>query len=639
MIGWYCSVGIVNGPSMPSTLEGFNFLDRNVPITISTLDGQLSRLSYDGSNYDEAYFLIENTIGTDVNSIYTLFDPDSTYLQNQLMEFIDRYFPSYKLAYPNLYSHFYSNPSTNTSIVIYIPTLKRAILARYSSASGLGFAVYSVSDELITTRMAPRSSYPTSSFFSYLRGSSNRPFLYIGLVENYNGPDSLRNSNNYYSISFQPISTDRVGVMTYKLDQIEAQISFITSLFSDNVNPDFSIIPPDNPYEPGGSSGPGGGGGTFDIDSDQISDSPLPTLSSADTGFTRLYTPTLSQVQSLARYLWTDESIVETLWNVVKRYFEDPMQAFISFSIVPVPVPVAGQEEFKVLFIPTGVMLNTVANQFVDVDCGSFELKEYYGSALDYSPNTKVSCYLPYIGTVSLNTDDVMGRTLQVKYRVDICSGSCVAKILVDGNVIYQYPGCCSVPIPFSSADFSSYGSAIISAVKTGVAVAAAGAGMPELGASVIGTDASQQSGKTITMERVETARNPKTGRQITTGTEKVTKEISGTEASLSGIAQTGVSNTANSVTASKTIVERSGSFSGNSGYLGVRRPYLIIERPRMCMPANYQQLNGFPSMITLELGSCKGFTRVQQVQLNGFYATNPEQAEILQLLKAGVIL
>lgn len=397
--------------------------------------------------------------------------------------------------------------------------------------------------------------------------------------------------------------------------------------------------PGSNPYEPGGDSGEGGGGGSFDGDSDQISDSSLPTLSAADTGFTRLYTPTLSQVQDLARYLWTDESIIETLWNVVKRYFEDPMQAFISFSIVPVPVPVAGVEDFKVLFIPTGVMLNTVANQFVDVDCGTFEMKEYYGSALDYSPNTKVSCYLPYIGTVSLNTDDVMGRTLQVKYRVDICSGSCVAKILVDGNVIYQFPGCCSVPIPFTSADFSSYGSAIISAVKTGVALAAAGAGATELGANIIGMNASQQTGESYTKTTVDTVRNPATGRQITAGTQKITKEVTGTKASFSGIAQTGLANTANSVTASKTIVERSGSFSGNSGYLGVRRPYLIIERPRMCMPTNYQQLNGFPSMMTMALSECKGYTRVQQIQLTGVEATNPEQAEILELLKGGVIL
>lgn len=396
---------------------------------------------------------------------------------------------------------------------------------------------------------------------------------------------------------------------------------------------------PPGPYEPGGDSGEGGGGGTFDGDSDQIPDSSLPTLSAADTGFTRLYTPTLAQVQNLARYLWTDESIIETLWNVVKRYFEDPMQAFISFSIVPVPVPVAGVEDFKVLFIPTGVMLNTVANQFVDVDCGTFEMKEYYGSALDYSPNTKVSCYLPYIGTVSLNTDDVMGRTLQVKYRVDICSGSCVAKILVDGNVIYQFPGCCSVPIPFTSADFSSYGSAIISAVKTGVALAAAGAGATELGANIIGMNASQQTGESYTKTTVDTVRNPATGRQITAGTQKITKEVTGTKASFSGIAQTGIANTANSVTASKTIVERSGSFSGNSGYLGVRRPYLIIERPRMCMPSNYQQLNGFPSMITMVLSECKGYTRVQQIQLTEVEATNPEQAEILELLKGGVIL
>lgn len=403
---------------------------------------------------------------------------------------------------------------------------------------------------------------------------------------------------------------------------------------------------PDNPYEPGGPSGPTDPDvppGTFDDESDPIPDSPLPTLSAANTGFTRIYNPSLSQVQALARYLWTGPDVIQTIWNHIKQFFENPMEAIIGFNLVPVPVPDGGTENFALMYIDTGVSMTVAANQFVDLDCGTLELKRYYGSALDQSPYTKVSCFLPYIGTVNLNTDEVMGTTLQVKYRVDIVSGSCVAKIFVDGNCLYQYSGHCAITIPISSADFSSYVSAAISVGKLAAAAITAGAGATV--AAGVG-EVSQQTNQVVTTtQTTNTARNPVTGRQITTGTTTTVQtrespaDQSSTQASFSGLSPQNVANTVGAIMSSKPHIEHSGSFSGNSGYLGVRRPFVIIERPNMCMPANYQALNGFPSMITMELGTCKGFTRVQQVQLTGLHATNPEQAEILELLKSGVIL
>lgn len=407
----------------------------------------------------------------------------------------------------------------------------------------------------------------------------------------------------------------------------------------------FTDVPnADNPYWPGGSSGTGTvPPGTFDDDSDVISDSPLPTLSAANTGFTRIYNPTLGQIQSLARYLWTTPDVIETIWNHIKKFFENPMEAIIGFNLVPVPVPDGGVENFALMYIDTGISMTVAANQFVDLDCGTLELKRYYGSALDQSPYTKISCFLPYIGTVNLNTDEVMGTTLQVKYRVDIVSGSCVAKIFIDGNCLYQYSGHCAVTIPISSADFSSYVSAAISVGKLAAAAITAGAGAA-MAAGV--AEVSQQTNQVVTTTQVtNTARNPSTGRQITTGTTTTVQtrespsDQSSTQASFSGLSPQNVANTVGSIMSSKPHIEHSGSFSGNSGYLGVRRPFVIIERPNMCMPSNYNTLNGFPAMITMELGTCKGFTRVQQVQLTGLHATNPEQAEILELLKSGVIL
>lgn len=409
---------------------------------------------------------------------------------------------------------------------------------------------------------------------------------------------------------------------------------------------DISLDPgaTNNPYAPGEPSGPSDTPpGTFEDPSDGIPDSPLPTFSAANTGLTRIYNPTLSQIQALAQYLWTDESVIQTIWNHIKQFFENPMEAMIGLNLVPVPVPNGGAADFAIMYIKTGVTMNTAATQFVDQDCGSCTVERYYGSALDQSPYTKVTCFLPFIGTVHLDTDEVMGHTLNVKYRVDIVSGSCVAKILVDGSVMYQYSGHCAINVPLSAADFSSYVSAVISVAKLAIGAAAGGA----MGALAAGTsDATQQTNQVVTRTTTttETARNPSTGRQITTGTRSVVEtterpsDTSSTQASFEGLSPSNIANTVGQVMSSKPTIEHSGSFSGNSGYLGVRRPYLIIERPNMCLPSTYGELNGYPCMMSLNLGNVRGYTRVQQVQLTGMSATNPEQAEILSLLKSGVI-
>lgn len=396
---------------------------------------------------------------------------------------------------------------------------------------------------------------------------------------------------------------------------------------------------PTSPFDPIPPSGPDTPGGQFDDQSDIIGDSSLPTLSASDTGFTRIYIPTLSQVKALARYLWTDDTVIETIWNKIKQFFENPMEAIIGFNLVPVPVPSSGTKSFALMYIDTGVDMDTAANQFVDVDCGTLPIQLFYGSALDYSPYTKISCYLPYIGMVQLNTDEVVGRTLQVKYRIDIVSGSCVAKIFVDGNCIYQYSGHCAITIPMAASDFSSYVSAAISVAK--LAVGAATGGASGAAAAALNADINQQTGSMFSVQggsdnsgQIQLfAQGGASG--PSTQTEQ---EVRNTQASFSGITPQNLANTVGEIMTAKPHVQHSGSFSGNSGYLGVRRPFVIIERPNLCLPENYQGLNGFPAMITMLLGECSGYTKVQQMVLSGCTATNPEQAEIMSLLKGGVI-
>lgn len=644
MIGWRVNIYRTNG--IPSKLSDMSPLDTNAPFTIptvlphSTFDNTYRRDS--GTVPEPLIGDIQNVLGEDYFAIYG-FDIFSN--GNSLNNNYDLYkflFPSFDLSIKLTYQLSLNNQDPIPFAIEFI-NLKK--LFGYFKIGNTFYSIgYNIGNDGTLTEVLVRSSDSACPNGNPMSGNA----LSILCIENYTQDSDLSLNSTYHTLVNIPFGVLGSSSESYRIRYVNGiensrTRSIINFLFDSSTKPDFTALLPDNPYGPGGDSGEGGGGGSFDNESDQISDSSLPTLSSANTGFTRIYNPTLSQVQSLAQYLWTDESVISTIWNHIKQFFENPMEAIIAFNLVPVHVPDGGTKNFALMYIDTGVQMTVAANQFVDVDCGTLEVKEYYGSALDYSPNTKISCFLPFIGTVTLNTDEVMNSTLQVKYRVDICSGSCVAKILVNGNVLYQYSGHCAIPIPLSAADFSTYVTAAISVGKLVGTALTAGAGVA---ATVGAEDAAQQTNQIVTTTQItNTARNPATGRQITTGTQTVveTREApadqSSTQASFNGLSAQNIANTVGQVMSSKPHIEHSGGFSGNSGYLGIRRPFLIIERPNMCMPANFQSLNGFPSMITLELGTCKGFTRVQQVQLTGLSATNPEQAELLQLLKSGVIL
>lgn len=420
-------------------------------------------------------------------------------------------------------------------------------------------------------------------------------------------------------------------VFTFNTSTGEMRIGAVTSDIR------IEVICDGNPYSPGGNSGGGGGGGTFDFGSDTITLPPLPTTSFAATGFTRIYNPTLSELNALANYMWTDQTFLDTVINHLKQLLENPMDAVICLSLLPCQIPNGTPEPVKVMFINTGVSMAPATTQFVEVDCGTYTINEAYGSALDYNPYTKVHCYLPYIGQVTLDTDEVMGKTLQVKYRIDIVTGMCAAIILVDQTALYQFSGHCSINMPINSADFSGYIGAAMTAGKMVAGVVAGASGNLPLAAELIGAPAPKVTSTSKTTETVK-SRNPKTGRQVTQWSDTKERETMASGASFGEMTRKAAANTVGAVMGSKLTVEHAGGFTGNSGYLAVRRPYLIIEHPRMCNPDEYGDYNGYPSMIYMSLNECEGYTEVQSIQLNGISATNPELAELSELLKTGVI-
>lgn len=363
---------------------------------------------------------------------------------------------------------------------------------------------------------------------------------------------------------------------------------------------DFDPISPlpdtDDPFEPGGVSGEGGGTGDFDGDSDSIDFPGLPSLSASDTGFITLFNPSLSQLRDLASYMWTGLFDV----NNFKKIFADPMDCILGLSIVPVLVPNGGTKEVKVGNIPTGVHMTVAGSQYVEIDCGSINVKEYWGAYLDYEPFTKCEIYLPYIGTHVISADDVMNKTVSIKYHVDILSGACTAYVKCGNSILYEFIGQCSASIPICGNDWTNVINGVITiAGAIGTMVATGGAAAPTAAGA---------------------AATAATHRQLVNIHES----------------QTIASAAVNSL---KPSVEKSGAMAGTGGMMALQKPYIILTRPRQALPKSQNYFTGYPSFITEVLGTLSGFTIVEHIHLEGIPGTNEEAVEIENLLKLGVIL
>lgn len=259
----------------------------------------------------------------------------------------------------------------------------------------------------------------------------------------------------------------------------------------------------------------------------------------------------------------------------LKKLFNDPMQAIIGLHKVYSPVQTSGQGTIKCGYLDSQVPSKLVSEQYVTVDCGSVDMQEYFGNVFDYPPYTEVSIYLPFIGIRQLDPSDVMRSTISVKYHIDVLTGACLAEVNVQRD--------------------ASGGTLYTFSGDAAVRYPVSSGSYMGIVSGLIGVATSIVSGNLLP--------------------------------ALGG------------ATRLHTNVDRSGSFTGNSGAMGSKVPYLIISRPQTAMADKFETLSGYPSNTYTPLSACKGFAQVKYCHVENLSATDSEKQEIEQLLKEGVIL
>ena len=329
-------------------------------------------------------------------------------------------------------------------------------------------------------------------------------------------------------------------------------------------------IPPE-PSEPGGGDRPSEDGGVA------IDFPGLPGTSVINTGLISLYNPDVTKLRDLAGVLWGND-----FEQSIKKVLNDPFDGLIGLSMIPFSPTTAGSISVDIGNFDTEVSMPIVGAQYYTLDCGTLQIKENWKNALDYN-STTCEIFVPFVGFRPLDIQDVMGRTLALKYNVDILTGAAIAILKCGDKCLYEWPCNLAYNIPLTGSNKAALYTGLISVAMSGLGGLAAGGAMGAVG----------------------------------------------------GAATSAI----NVATHAQSNVQRSGSLASNTGILGEFQPYIVLHRPKQSLAQNFKTFKGYQSNITSLLGNCQGYTEVDYINLSVAGATDTELDEIETLLKGGVII
>ena len=375
-----------------------------------------------------------------------------------------------------------------------------------------------------------------------------------------------------------------------------------------------------NASEPGGGYNEGSGHGTFDDSSDIIGIDAKPSVGVTTMGFVNVYKITQGQLQQLGEKLFPHFLPAEILDDPQQLTTPEVLTMMIKTLygalISPAGTTVKLADNLGIIdilmngklidyvidchAIPTSISDSTVeglkvgyrqfndlqvakaTEDYVDVDCGSLNIGEYFANFLDFS-NVSCNLWLPFVGFVPIDSEYWNGGTLHVVYRFNIVDGSFQAKVLATSSkskltesIIGQYGGVACVHYPITGLQYSN----VVAGLVNGSINAVTSGSMGDIG---------------------------------------------GVATSLANMAMLKPDN------------PMSNGYNASSSFLSHRTPYLVIKRPTPQFSVQYPKEMGLPLNVTLPLSSVSGFTVIDNPILN-IDCSDEEYNEIISLLKSGVI-
>ena len=283
-------------------------------------------------------------------------------------------------------------------------------------------------------------------------------------------------------------------------------------------------------------------------------------------------------------------------------------------------------------------------------EMGEILIQPHFNNFADYDGYSKMEVWLPFLGTVDISLNDVIGKYLKFRLGVDYISGQgiwyiCVGdeptnatSIYVDlleganDRILSTHTCQLGIQLPIGTSNTASvYRNLIMGAVK-GVSTALSSYAISALGAS---------GGKAVTKE-VKTRLNQKTGNKLITDRTQETKYDSSNY-------QFGKSITTCFDYATDSLnnmhISASTDRSNNpTTMINTCKSIKVIRYyPKLITTdENYGKLYGYPLGQTKVLSTLSGYTEISNIHIEGEGFKSATQKEILMLKEAlsdGIIL
>ena len=320
-----------------------------------------------------------------------------------------------------------------------------------------------------------------------------------------------------------------------------------------------------------------------------------PTEPARANKFFTIYNPSGAELDALGGELW-DQNVIDLL----KQTFVSPTDGIISYHYLYAPPTVATtKKNIMIGNYRSGVTSYVVTNEVIDFPCGEIDVPRLFEDYRDYT-ETRVLIYLPYIGFQDLDSRDVIGCTVSLRYKIDVITGTCVATINPKKggennsqvqHCAYMFSGNCAIQRPITAADRSRLLSGALGGGAAGATIGnKIGSIFPGIG-NIVGTLVGGGLGAAV-----------------------------GGAKGFMG----------------ETVV--SNGFSSNAGALcGYYSPYILIQRSRPADSEQFAFFEGQPAQKLVKIANVSGFIRVKECYIDIPQASDSEKELIKTLLRQGV--
>ena len=316
----------------------------------------------------------------------------------------------------------------------------------------------------------------------------------------------------------------------------------------------------------------------------------------------------------------------------------NPLDCVIGLKYFPVPADMIGSGSDTPVKLGA-LTLHQAGSSTVEIqckmaqnsyihDCGSVYCAPQYQAYSGISDSwidqyVGFELYLPFCGSVKLDTATYIGKWVNVQYHIDYITGACTAYIGIPSAVnrsVSEFmeirSGNCAIDVPISGIQQATLEANMFNATQQLKGAALKGV------SSVVGN-------------------------LISTAGKAAAKDIGG--AVSAGFSTVGsIAGSVNEIQSAKFELQHTqlparmiGSASALSGAEGYLSPMLIVTEPRLIeVPDNYGHTVGFACMKYGKLKDISsGYTEINSIDLDGIACTAEEKSIIRSVLAGGIYL